>query len=241
MAVRITSGFALLAIGMFTIDISPAQVTTTFGETVPTANIITSYEPITQDAFTWLRIPDTNRVVSQSFIIPEESDYSLSSISMKLNQTLSASFPAPSGFTIDFYELSSPGQNPTTGTFLATQTGTMQPTTAQATANSYFTFSLDAPLTLSAGTSYAYVLAFTSVEEYNLLRLAISSSAPDPAGTRAWSITDGGSWTNSGETYVYYLQGTSVPEPGMLALLAIGVAGTFWRIRRSRNPAKLER
>jgi len=204
---------------------SQAAVSVSFGETVPTSNIITSYQPASLDALTWLYTPDTHRLVAQSFVTPADSSYLVSAITMQLNGALGQSFSAPSGFSIGFYRLAGPGENPAAGTVLATQTGSMQPTTAEAQALSYLSFNLDTPLVLEAGASYGYVLSFDSQASYNSLLLAVSSSAPDPNGSRAWTQTDGGGWANVGETYVYYIEGTAVPEPGAIALL--GLAGVL--------------
>lgn len=204
-----------------------AAVNLTFGETVPVTNIITSYEPGAQDQNAWFNDGlgnNGNRLVSQSFITPISSDYSMEKISMKFNVSLAANFPSALPFSIDFYGLATPGQSPTIGTYLSSRGGTMMPTTAQATAGSYFTFTMDTPLTLTAGTSYAYVLAFDTADASQLFRLAISASGADPAGTRAWQITDGAGWVNTGETYVNYIQGTAIPEPTTLGLLVIGAA-----------------
>jgi hypothetical protein len=214
-----------------------AAVAVTFGESAPTSNIITSYEPGSQDQNAWFNDGPTengNRLITQSFITPADSDYSLEAITMKLNLTLANSFPEERPFSIDFYRLSSPGQNPASdGTYLSSRGGYMQPTSDTATAGSYFTFDLDTPLELTAGTSYAFVLAFDSPASYQLLRLAISSGAQDPAGTTAWQNSNGGGWVDTHETYVNYIQGTAVPEPAMGGLIVAG-AGLLMR-RRARR------
>lgn len=225
--------------------VTQAAVTTTFGESVPATNIITSYEPVPQDALTWLRVDGTNRIVSQSFITPGDSDYSVTGITHKLNATLDASFLAPSPFTIDFYSVVNPAlsiSSPGNATFVETQSGSMQPTTGVALGGTYFTFNLDTPLTIEAGVSYAYVLAFTETEDYNILRMSISNGAPNTAGSRAFFLTNGGGWDPSGETYVYYIQGTAVPEPGIVGLLATALLGGLifrHRARRTNTVAVL--
>ncbi len=219
-----------------------SQVITTFGETVPTTDIITSYEPVPQDALTWLRTADTNRIVSQSFITPGDSDYSVTKITHKLNQTIGENFAAPSAFTIDFYNVVNPALSIAesgNATFMSTQSGTMQTTTSIALGGTYFTFTLDAPLTIDAGESYAYVLAFAEPQDYNLLRMSISAGAPDTAGSRAFLLTNGGSWVPSGETYVYYIQGDAIPEPGTIGLLGAAGLGIFLGRRKSRRGLNL--
>ncbi len=221
----------LAALAALTV-VGRTAVVVDFGETVPTSDIITSYDPGTQSTLGWLRTSDTNRIVAQTFITPGTPDYLVSSISMKLHFTVGQSFPAPSGFAIDFYQLTSPGQNPESGTYLSTQLGTMQPTTSTATAGSYLSFGLDTPVALQAGVSYGYVLSFMEVQEYNLLHLAISDAAADPDGTRAWFRQNGGPWgLADGQTYVYYIEGSAIPEPGTIALLGVG-AGLVLIMRR---------
>lgn len=223
---------AMLAMGT---TAASAAVTVTFGESVPVADIITSYEAGTQDQNAWFN--DTmanngNRLITESFITPAGSDYYADKISMKMNVTLASDFPEPRPFSIDFYELTSPGQSPTTGTYLSSRGGYMQPTSATATAGSYFTFDLDTPLTIEAGKSYGYVLAFDAEATYQLMRLAVSSGDADPAGTRAWQNTNGGGWIDTSETYVYYIQGTPVPEPAMGGLVLMAGLGLLGRRKR---------
>ena len=153
---------------------------------------------------------------------------------MKLHFTLAENFTAPSAFTIDFYQLSSPGQNPESGLFLSTQTGSMQPNQSTATAGSYFSFELDTPVTLQAGVSYGYVLAFSSAETYNLLHPAISDGLTDPSGNRTWFRQNAGAWLGAdGQTYVYYIQGSAIPEPGTVALIGLAAGGLLLMRRHS--------
>ena len=199
-----------------------AAVVVNFGETVPTANIFASYAGTEDGNLGWLRTPDLNRVVSESVAIPLGSDFNLQKITMKLDAT-APDFTSPSGFTIDFYQLTSASQNPETGVFLGTQIGTMQPTSATAPAGSYFSFVLDTPVLMQASGFYGFVLAYDSAQTYNLLRSTVDVA--DPAGTRAWMRNDGGAWQNTGATYTYYLEGTAVPEPATIGLLIAALGG----------------
>lgn len=216
----------------------------TFGEvSAPVSNIITSYVPNagTEGGNAWFNdgLPANNgiRFVSQSFITPGSSDFGLTAITMQLNATLATSFPSSTGVSIDFYSLSGPGVNPI-GTYTGTSWGAnIQPTTSNATAGSYFTFTSDTALNLTAGGSYAYVLAFDSEDPSHLLRLTISQGDPDPAGTRAWQNTNGGGWANTSETYEYYMQGAAIPEPSVLGLLGVTAMGGFLLRRKVRQIA----
>lgn len=229
----------LMVIGLIlTTGWSYSAVIVTFGETVPVTNIITSYEPGLQTANAWFNdgvSNNGNRVITESFITPGGSNYSASAISMKFNMTLATNFPGSLPFSIDFYQLTTPGQSPVTGTYLSSRGGYMAPTTSNATAGSYFTFTLDTSLALTAGVSYAYVLAFDTADAAQLLRLAVSDGAADSNGTRAWQNTNGVGWVNTSETYVYYIQGTAVPEPGTAGLMGMAVVGLFVLKRKIRS------
>lgn len=200
---------------------------------MPTTNIFASYAGTEDGNLGWLRTPDLNRIIAETVAIPAGQNYSLEKITMKLD-TAAADFSAPSGFTIDFYQISSAGQQPETGTFITTQLGTMQPNSSSAPAGSYFTFVLDTPITMQASSYYGFVLAYDSVQTYNILRPTVDVA--DPAGTRAWLRNDGGAWINSGATYTYYLEGTAIPEPSTLALGALAFTGLA-AARRFRKSA----
>jgi hypothetical protein len=239
--VRTNSLLAMLgavALSTFTVADASAAVVTTFGESVPVSNIITSFQPAgSVDGLAWFNDGGGNngiRHIAQTFITPAGPNQNMDKITMQLNATLPSSFPNAAPISIDFYELTGPGQNPASGTYLSTQTGTIQPTSGTATAGSYFTFALDTPVTLTAGTSYGYVLAFTGASDpTNLLRPRTSSGGPDANGTRAFINTNGGGWLNSGETYTYYIQGTAVPEPAMGGVVLAGLGLLARRARRA--------
>jgi hypothetical protein len=213
-----------------------AAIVTTFGESVPVSNIITSVEPANQDQNAWfndgLPANNGNRLVTESFTVPAGPNYTLDKITMKLNLTLAADFTSPSGMSLDLYEIASPLNNPVSGTLIAGQVGTLQPTTATATAGSYFTFDLDNTVTLEGGKSYGYVLGMDNPSaSYKMIRLAVGDA--DAGGSRAWQNTNGGGWVNTGATYTYYIQGTPVPEPAMGGLLLLGLTVLARRTRRA--------
>lgn len=226
------------ALGVIALSSASAQaaIVATFGEaTAPSSNIITSYVvPGTPDSNGWFNSGPTEdgwRLVSESFTVPAGTDYTLDKITMRLNASVGISFPTPAGFSIDIYQLADPTNNPVGGTIIAGQTGTMQPTTSNATAGSYFTFDLDNTVTLQAGVSYAYVLGFDNpAEPHKLLRMAIG--AADGAGSRAWQNSNGGGWINAGATYTYYIQGSPVPEPATGGLILAGLGLLARRVRR---------
>lgn len=232
---------ALFAAGSFGMAASNASAaaTVTFGETVPTTNILTSYESAAQTNNAWFNDGVANngqRFVSQSFITPGtigDLDYNVNKITMKMGQTLATDFPGPRPFSIDFYRIGGPGQQPIQ-VYLSSVGGTMQPTTGTATAGTYFTFALDSPLVVEAGKNYAYVMNFDAPDASQLIRMAISNGQPDPAGTRGWQDTNGGGWVSTGETYVNYIQGSQVPEPATIGLLAAGGAMMLLKRRTHR-------
>lgn len=229
---RAATGLVACMTLLATTFLSPAAVVVTFGETVPVSNIIDFYEPTSTDQLAWLRDDDTNRVVGQSFGTPLGGPFLISGITMKLQVTIAQDFASPSGFSIDVYELSAPGENPASGILVAGYTGTMQTTTSVAVAGSYFTFNLPAPLQVESDSYYGFVLGFEAPEDYNILRMTVSDGDADPGGLRAWLNTNGGGWNSSGETYAFYIQGTVIPEPGALGLLAVG--GLLFGLRRRR-------
>lgn len=237
--VRTNSLLAMLgavALSTFTAADASAAVVTTFGESVPVSNIITSFEPNNQDQNAWFNdgLPNNNgnRLVTESFTVPAGPNYTLDKISMKLNLTLAANFTSPSGISIDLYEIASPLNNPVSGTLVGSQVGTMQPSTATATAGTYFTFDMDNTLTLEGGKSYGYVLGMDNPsEDYKMIRLAVGDA--DPSGSRAWQNTNGGGWVNTGATYAYYIQGTPVPEPALGGLVLAGLGLLARRARRA--------
>jgi len=213
---------------------SHAAVIVNFGETVPTSDIITSYDPVgVEGGIGWANTydppnPTVIRNIGQSFIT-SASVFSMSAITMKLAN--SPIFPDPVDFTISFFKLTGPGQLPTDGTFLSSQSGTVQ--TTGAAIGSYFTFTLDSAVTLEASSTYAYVLALTTTTPTGVIVLAISEGFPDPNGTRV-------SRTNLNEvlteTSVYYIQGSAIPEPGSIALLGLGAG--FALLMRRKSLAK---
>lgn len=215
---------------------SSAAIVTTFGESMPVSNIITSVEPANQDQNAWFNdgLPDNNgnRLVTESFTVPAGPDYTLDKITMKLNLTLAGSFTSPSGMSLDLYEIASPLNNPVSGTLVQGFIGTLQPNTATATAGTYFTFDVDNTVTLEGGKSYGYVLGMDNPSAaYKMIRLAVGDA--DAGGSRAWQNTNGGGWVSTGATYAYYIQGTQVPEPAMGGLLLVGLGMLTRRVRRA--------
>lgn len=236
------------AVGVIALSAISAQaaVIATFGETTaPSSNIITSYVPPgAVDSVGWVNDGPTpnysgHRKVSESFVVPSGPNYTLDKITMKLLQPIGADFTSPSTFTIDFYQVANVGDNPVSGTFVQTQSGTMQPTVAQTTAGSFFTFDLDNTITLQAGQAYAYVLDFPTTATYQFIKPVIGQSGGAADGSTVWrdidflNPSDGTvPWHAIGDTYQYYIQGTAVPEPAMGGLLLLGLSALARRVRR---------
>ena len=234
-----TSRRGLLALAAFATFSAHAAVTVDFGESMPTTDIITSYDAFSDNGQQWRWLSGAKREVSQSFIVPSGTDFAMDSITMRFDATYSVfeNYPDPSGFVIAFYELTGPSQNPVDGVSLGTQSGFMQPTLAEATPGSYFSFQLGTPLLLESGKSYAYTLSFAEETSYNRFQLAEATVA-DPNGTQVWWNQDDGGWVPTGTTYLYTIQGTAVPEPGTVVLLALAGLSLYARRKMLKSLEK---
>ncbi len=218
-----------------------AAVSVSFSTLKPDASgIFASYEPVSQDALGWVRLDDSPgedviRTFGQSFLVPAEANYLMTGLTMQLFAPVAEDFAAPSEFTLVILKLNNPGDSPISGQVVDEQTGFVQATTATAPGGSYLTMTLDEAISLEAGGVYAYFLGFNQTTTYNRFLFTISSSAPDPFGTRVSQPNMG---VVHNETALYYIHGeidpAAVPEPGSVMLGAIAL-GTITLMARRRK------
>jgi len=216
---------------------SAAVVTASYPETAPTSDIVSSYVvPSTGDYGVYNFSASSYREVSSSFITPSSSDYLVNAFTLQIGSVLTTSFTAPANFSIEVWSLAAPGNGPLSGgsSLVNTYTGVMQPTSSQTQVGDYLTFSFDTPFLATAGKAYSFIMSLDSSAAGNILRWSIG--AADPAGTRALSSTNGAAWANTGLTYIYYVEGTAVPEPMSMALLGLAAVAILI-MRKSRVKA----
>lgn len=215
-----------------------AAVVVQFNQPKPVANVIAFYDPTggSPGGNGWLYTSATNRPVAETFAVPGAAvdRFELERITMKLNAA-PADFSQLSSFKITIYEIAGVASNPISSTILSTQFGTMQPTAATAPAG-YFSFNLDTHVTLEGGKVYSYVLEFQNSSTSQTLSLQYNGLG---GNGKAWQNTNGGGWIvtggGAGLTYVYYLEGTVVPEAGTVSLLGLGaLAPLLHRLKKRR-------
>lgn len=171
------------------------------------------------------------RDVGQSFLAT--SAFSLEALSIFVNQTPTNSAIQNAVMTLTIFSVASSTSsgtqgNPANGTVVSTQTGTFASnfTVTGNTANSWITFSLDAPVSLAAGGSYVWMLSFENQAANRSITMAFLNGNTYANGF-AWASTDGSTYTllngvNADTSFI--LQGTAVPEPATAALTAAAVA-----------------
>jgi hypothetical protein len=144
--------------------------------------------------------------------------YSLDSIQL----AMTAASGTPSGFTVMVYSNVPPvGVGP--GGSLATLNGSLDPV-----ASGIYTYTPAGTLTLWPFTAYYIVLtAGTAIANgENEWSLAATNAYNPNAGWEAggtWTSSDGSSWHSSTLRYLQFaINGTPVPEPSTLGLLALG-------------------
>ena len=215
-------------------NVSAAVVTVNYPETAPTSGIVSSYVVPSTGSFGVYNYGAGNyRDVSTSFITPSNSDYLVNAFTLQIASVTTTDFTAPANFSIEVWSLAAPGNGPLSAgsSLVTTYTGVMQPTASQTQVGDYFTFSFDTPFVATAGKSYSFIMGIDSSAAGNILRWSIG--AADPAGTRALSSTNGAAWANTGQTYIYYVEGTAVPEPMSMALLGLAAVAILV-MRKSR-------
>lgn len=216
-------------------NVSAAVVTANYPETVPTGNIVSSYAgPANGEYGVYNGLSGTSnyRDISTSFAVPTGSDYFITSLTMQIYSATTTNFTAPVNFSIDVWSIPTVNSWPTSvgASLQASFTGTMQPNSSQTQAGDYITFNFATPVLVSAGQSYSFVMGLDDASSGNILRWGVG---PQVSTSRAAGSSNGGPWANASATYIYYAQGTAVPEPVSMALLALAAVAILV-VRKSR-------
>lgn len=214
---------------------SAAVVTASYPETAPTSNIVSSYAgPANGEYGVYNGLGGTSnyRDISTSFAAPASSDYLITSLTMQIYSPTGTNFTSPVNFSIDVWSLPTVNSWPTSvgASLQASFTGTMQPSSSQTQAGDYITFNFATPVLVSAGQSYSFVMGLDDASSGNILRWGVG---PLVSTSRAAASSNGGAWANASATYIYYVQGTAVPEPSAMVLL--GLAGVVVLLVRKRT------
>jgi hypothetical protein len=133
----------------------------------------------------------------------------------------------PSGFTVMLYAAGVTSPYPLT--YLVTLHGSLDPVAA-----GVYTFTPASTLTLSPRLFYDVVLTAETpmaVGAYEWSFAATSSYNPRDGWTGyafAWTSSDGSHWQGTGGGLQLAINGTGVPEPSTLALLALGGGLLVW-------------
>lgn len=202
---------------------SASVVTVSYPETAPISDIVSSYTgPANNEYGVYNGLSGTSnyRDISTSFAAPAGSDYFITSLTMQIYSATTTNFTTPVNFSIDVWSIPTVNSWPTSvgASLQASFTGTMQPNSSQTQAGDYITFNFATPVLVTAGQSYSFVMGLDDASSGNILRWGVG---PQVSTSRAAGSSNGGAWINASATYIYYVQGTAVPEPTSIALLGL--------------------
>lgn len=203
----------------------------------PTEDILRSQiptgDPLTQESI-W--IWKANQSIGQSFYFDANTTITDVSLLIKGASMITPGTP----FTLNIIQTDAAAQNPSTGSLLSSQSGSMP--LSMITDNSiysYLTFTLGSSVELDAGKYYFFEFNRTATDSAIYVSRIITTNS-DANNSYLWGY-DAGAWSrNSGRSTTMYLQG--VPEPSSLALLAAGsVFFTALAFYRRRNLSDADR
>jgi hypothetical protein len=225
----------------------PASVLVSTSSSLPSNIAFSNTATTTDRTIAWYNtVSSVEREVAQSF--QAETSFELTSITMLLNDSGGAIGNASgtgqtntqgAAFSLSVYS-SATNRFDTSGTtqLLSSQSGNL-PTTGFTSTNvqgDYITFTLDVPITITAGTYYAFAFSFDTQATDRALQFVVNDNTLPSTGY-AYAFTNAASspssWVANGSNdYAFYL--AAVPEPSGLALSGAGVLGLLMRRKMRR-------
>lgn len=236
--------FWLLVIPLFALlgeRTAHAGIVVTTSSSAPSDHVLTNYS-VGYDNFAWPvkwtgDATSDRRECAQSFLVSAANDWSIDKITVKVREFGTSVVNQP--YTLEMWTVSNAAD--TSGNALvSTQSATFP---ASGLTAGYWTFDI-ADVTLTKGNYYVFVIGFNSgpdSERYFNLVNAYSGTDLFPDGRMFFRTGTPPSWIfdayNSNLDFDFSVQGSPVPEPSAVALLATGVASLLfmaWR-RRKRS------
>lgn len=198
-----------------------AAVIVTNTNTAPTTDIV--LEQVPAGAFNFNYAWGNTYELGQSF-------YTTDALSITSLTISFATFQSPGAlskpFTLNIYKTTSASEAPSPGSLLTTQAGNLP---ASLTANTFLTFTLEAPVLLDSNEYYIFMLVSSTPSSTVNIPLYATDSFADNSFTWYKDTGDYGRYTTRSMTM--YLQGTVIPEPStvMLLMSALGMLTLFRR------------
>ncbi|GAT32727.1 PEP-CTERM protein-sorting domain-containing protein [Terrimicrobium sacchariphilum] len=243
--------FLLPVVALFTLASAPAvhaQLITSVSSTAPATDVAISFTTANYSATSvntvgmgWKGDTGSRRDMGQTFTTT--TSFLLDRITVQL-QFVGTSAPG-ANYSLSLYEFPSAGSltaSSTVGTWTGTLPGssTLAPATytfSNGTVGPFLTF--DMPnVTLSASTTYGFVLSFTTLASNESLNFWTKGGGAYAGGQQIQTGTAGATtFTSSGNDVLFYVQ--AVPEGSTFAMVLGGALLLFWvrRLRRTASPA----
>lgn len=225
----------------------PAAVLVSTSSSLPSNIAFSNTATTTVNTITWYNtVNSVEREVAQSF--QAGSSFTMNSITLLLNDSGAAigngtgtgqTNTQGAAFSLDVYSSATNRFDTSVSTqLLSSQSGNL-PTTGFTSANvqgDYITFTLDAPITITAGTYYAFAFSFDTQATDRALQFVVNGNTLPTTGY-AYAFTNAASspssWVANGSNdYAFYL--AAVPEPSGLVLSGAGVFGLLMRRKMRR-------